>query len=88
MFPGLKERLERDIMSFRPFQSSFGVTLASNPSLDPWFGARTFAANPKNDDKFVSREDYVDKGTDYLIEHYASNSYCPTPSIPEPSGEM
>ncbi|KAI4871619.1 hypothetical protein NFI96_013397 [Prochilodus magdalenae] len=75
MYPGVKERVERELLAMRPFQSHFKVvSLASRPDLDAWFGAREWALrNPVGSEGWISRQDYEEKGGEYLSEHCASN---------------
>lgn len=82
--PGLLERLNKELMEIRPFQSTFATKLAKDPSLDAWNGARKFATTAGNLSKFqITRGDYNEKGGEYIEEHYASNSYFPTPAATE-----
>merc|ERR1739848_830466 len=41
--PRLKDRLEVELLSLRPFQSKFKVTVAGDGVLDAWQGARRWA---------------------------------------------
>lgn len=78
MYPGMKVRIEKELLEMRPFQSSFQVQLASNPVLDAWYGARDWALDHLDDDAvWVTRKDYEEKGGEYLKEHCASNVYVP-----------
>ncbi|XP_034027622.1 actin-related protein 5 isoform X2 [Thalassophryne amazonica] len=79
-YPGMKERIERELLAIRPFQSHFKVSLASRPALDAWFGARDWALeHPPGDvvEGWISRRDYEEKGGEYLSEHGASNIFIP-----------
>lgn len=54
------------------------VRLASNPVLDAWYGARDWALNHLSDDEaWITRKDYEEKGGEFLREHCASNVYVP-----------
>ena len=86
--PNFKERLEAELMQMRPFQSSFKVFLADDPSLDAWSGARQWALSPAFETYSVTQADYDEKGHDYLKEHFASNRYMPTPTQPASSSPM
>lgn len=78
MYPGMKVRIEKELLEMRPFQSSFQVQLASNPVLDAWYGARDWALDHLEDNNvWVTRKEYEEKGGEYLKEHCASNSYVP-----------
>ncbi|XP_004482330.1 actin-related protein 5 [Dasypus novemcinctus] len=78
MYPGMKARIEKELLEMRPFQSAFQVQLASNPVLDAWYGARDWALDYLDDDKvWITRKEYEEKGGEYLKEHCASNIYVP-----------
>ncbi|XP_013922691.1 PREDICTED: actin-related protein 5 [Thamnophis sirtalis] len=78
MYPGMKERIQKELLEMRPFQSSFQVHLASNPVLDAWHGARDWALEYMNrEEGWITRKDYEEKGGEYLKEHCASNVYVP-----------
>ncbi|GLH02555.1 Actin-related protein 5 [Gryllus bimaculatus] len=85
--PGLEARLRRELQEMRPFKTTFEVTLASNPSLNAWHGARTFAASDMLQKYLMSREEYEENGGDYFKEHSASNLYYPSP-VPLPQAEV
>lgn len=52
--------------------------MASNPVLDAWYGARDWALDHLEDNNvWVTRKEYEEKGGEYLKEHCASNSYVP-----------
>jgi len=81
--PGLKDRLETDLLASRPFKSKFRVRLAASPSRDGFNGAKHFANQFISEDKyFLSRKDYEEYGEEYLKEHMCSNVYTRTPSAP------
>uniref|UniRef100_A0A8C6VKI2 Actin-related protein 5 n=1 Tax=Naja naja TaxID=35670 RepID=A0A8C6VKI2_NAJNA len=78
MYPGMKARIQKELLEMRPFQSSFQVHLASNPVLDAWYGARDWALEYMNrEEGWITRKDYEEKGGEYLKEHCASNVYVP-----------
>ncbi|KAM9786139.1 actin-related protein 5 [Neosynchiropus ocellatus] len=79
-YPGMKERVERELLAMRPFQSQFKVCVASRLGLDAWFGAREWAREHPpgpGDTGWISRQDYEEKGGEYLSEHCASNVFVP-----------
>ncbi|XP_072176304.1 actin-related protein 5-like [Diadema setosum] len=80
-FPNMVERIETELRAMRPFQSSFKVRRAGNPSLDAWLGAAKWATDPANQSLFISRAEYEEKGGDYLKEHHASNRSFSAPGI-------
>lgn len=79
-FPGLLERLDRELTEIRPFQSTHKVTMAADPTLDAWHGAQRYVREHNLKDISMSREYYQEVGGDYLKTHAASNKYFETPS--------
>ncbi|CAK1555752.1 unnamed protein product [Leptosia nina] len=79
-FPGLKERLERELLEMRPFQSTHKVVTASDPSLDAWHGARDFASGNDFENCCITKENYYEMGGEYLKEHHVSNRYYRSPA--------
>ncbi|KAG9270189.1 actin-related protein 5 [Astyanax mexicanus] len=78
LYPGVKERVERELLAIRPFQSHFKVSQAAQPALDAWFGAREWALrNPVGSEGWISKQDYEEKGGEYLSEHCSSNIFIP-----------
>lgn len=75
----MKERLSRELLEMRPFQSPHCVNMAKNPSLDPWHGACSFAKNKKIEKHLITQQEYNEMGGEYIKEHYASNKYYVTP---------
>ena len=78
-FPNFKERLERELLEMRPFQSTFNVRTAANPLMDSWYGACKWALSPTFDSHCITKADYEEKGGEYLKESCISNRYFPTP---------
>ncbi|XP_013179735.1 PREDICTED: actin-related protein 5-like [Papilio xuthus] len=79
-FPGLKERLERELLEMRPFQSTHKVVMAKDASLDAWYGARDFAGSNEFEKYCITKEEYYEMGAEYLKEHHASNIYYKSPA--------
>lgn len=78
-FPGLLDRLYRELREIRPFGSNFQINIAKNSSLDSWYGARDFGLSGNFPEYLVSRDDYEEKGGEYFKEHSASNVYTRSP---------
>eukprot|EP00126_Sphaerothecum_destruens_P015142 Sdes_comp9064_c0_seq1m501 len=74
-FPNFQERLEKEVCSILPFQSKFRVSAAKDPRLDPWKGASLFCRNQNFSKQCLTRADYEEKGSHYLLEHSCSNLY-------------
>lgn len=59
--------------------------MASRPALDAWYGARDWAMqHPPSEGEggaaaegWISRQEYEEKGGEYLSEHCASNVFVP-----------
>lgn len=70
--------------------------MASRPAVDAWYGARDWAleqlpSGEAGTEGWISRQDYEEKGGEYLSEHGASNMFVsmkiakPAPPIPRPA---
>lgn len=77
--PGLKERLLKELMEIRPFQSTFAVKIASDPKLDAWNGARKVANAGNFSSFFMTKEEYFEQGGEFIKENSLSNRYYKTP---------
>ncbi|KAI5704017.1 hypothetical protein M8J75_001135 [Diaphorina citri] len=79
--PGFVERLNKDLLENRPFQSHFSVSLAENPELDAWSGARQFSLSENFHDFAVTQSDYQEKGGEFFRVHPCSNKFEPYPLV-------
>lgn len=77
---GLKARIERELMSIRPFQTPYKVIVAEHSTLDAWNGARDMATAADFQQYLTTKNDYLEFGGEYFREHFTSNRYFPTPS--------
>ncbi|CAG9861662.1 unnamed protein product [Phyllotreta striolata] len=77
--PGLRERVLKDLISIRPFQSDVRVSVMENSALTAWYGAREFAKRDDFEKYLLTKKLYEDIGHEYFKEHVASNLYFPTP---------
>lgn len=68
-------------VTLNPDVTSPQVTLASQPALGSWFGAKAWALEHPpvggGTEGWISRQDYEEKGGEYLSEHSASNLFIP-----------
>ncbi|XP_034486181.1 actin-related protein 5 [Drosophila innubila] len=78
-FRGLKERLLKELLELRPFQSSFAIYESKDPTLSAWLGACLQAKEPNFNESLTTRSQYQEHGSEYFREHSASNLYYPTP---------
>ncbi|EDV91244.1 GH15134 [Drosophila grimshawi] len=79
-FRGLKQRLSKELLELRPFQSTFAIYESQDPTLAAWLGA-CLLASERNfaETSLTTRQQYQDRGSEYFREHRASNLYYPTP---------
>ncbi|KAG1339243.1 actin-related protein 5-like [Cocos nucifera] len=70
LFPGLVPRLEAGIMQIRPYLSPLKVVRASDPILDAWRGASTYAASSQFATQTFSMQDYYEKGEAWLRQYH------------------
>lgn len=66
LYPGMAERLEAGIRMIRPCGTPIRVLRASDPILDAWRGAASYAASMHFPHQTFSRMDYYEKGEDWL----------------------
>jgi len=78
-FRGLKERLSKELLELRPFQSSFAIYESNDPTLSAWLGACLQAKKAHFNDSLTTRSQYQEHGSEYFREHSASNLFFPTP---------
>lgn len=78
-FKGLKERLAKELLEMRPFQSTFSIYEIDEPSLSAWLGACAQARKSNFSQTLTTRKDYQEHGSEYFKEHKASNIFYPTP---------
>ncbi|MCJ1243166.1 Nuclear actin-protein involved in chromatin remodeling [Trapelia coarctata] len=73
LFQGFEERLKRELRAVLPIEASLSVRRAANPVFDAWKGAAQWAREPGFTEKSVSREEYLEKGSEYIKEHNLGN---------------
>lgn len=66
MFAGFDERLRRELRAVLPVEAPINVQRANDPILDAWRGAAQWAAAPKSSQCFVTKEEYQEKGAEYM----------------------
>lgn len=87
-FPGLPERLSRELTEIRPFQSTHKVRTAEDATLDSWYGAQRYVRENELKAISIMREEYLEFGGDFLRTHGTSNRFYETPSpLPTPLNE-
>ncbi len=80
LFQGFEERLRKELVAVLPAGSPLGVRRAKDPVLDAWKGAAAWAAGPKMKAAAVTREEYLEKGGEYIkvreLSHVSSVFAC------------
>ncbi|KAA8539478.1 hypothetical protein F0562_026170 [Nyssa sinensis] len=66
LFPGTAERLEAGIRMIQPCGTPIRVIKASDPILDAWRGASTYATAVQFPQQTFTRSEYYEKGEDWL----------------------
>lgn len=74
LFRGFDERLRNDLRGYLPVGAELVVRRAQDPILDAWRGAALWASGPDLARFSVSREEYLEKGSEYLKEHDLGNA--------------
>ena len=74
-FPGFDERLRKDLLAVLPAEAQLQLRRAKDPILDPWRGAAQWAGGSEWKQAAVTRQEYQEKGVDYLKEHSLGNAY-------------
>lgn len=75
LFKGFEERLRDELRAVLPTETPLGVRRAKDPILDAWKGAAQWASSKESRQAFVSKEEYLEKGGDYIKEHNLGNVY-------------
>lgn len=77
LFQGFEERLRDELRAVLPADSVLGMRRAKDPLLDAWKGAAGWARNAKiSGSAFVSREEFLENGGEYIKEHGLGNSFA------------
>lgn len=76
---GLKERVQSDLISIRPFKSFSAVNILPNCSLSGWYGTKIWSQSEECQNTFITKQDYDELGGEYFKVHKSSNLYYPTP---------
>ncbi|PSK58712.1 Actin-like protein arp5 [Elsinoe australis] len=77
MFQGFEERLRNELRAVLPAEATLGLRRAKDPVLDAWRGAAGWASDKgRSAGGFVTREEYAEKGAEYLKEHNLGNAFA------------
>ncbi|KAL4890572.1 actin-like ATPase domain-containing protein [Aspergillus ambiguus] len=73
LFQGFDERFRNDFRAFLPVDAHLNVRRAADPVLDAWKGAAQWASGSELGKSSISRQEYLEKGSEYLKEHDLGN---------------
>ncbi|CBF86957.1 actin-related protein ARP5 [Aspergillus nidulans FGSC A4] len=73
LFQNFDERFRNDFRACLPLEAQLTVRRASDPILDAWKGAAQWASGSGLAKSSISREEYLEKGSEYLKEHDLGN---------------
>ncbi|MCJ1428396.1 Nuclear actin-protein involved in chromatin remodeling [Sticta canariensis] len=73
MFDGFEERLQKELRAVLPIDASLTMRKASNPLLDTWKGAAQWSREAEFANYQVTKEEYLEKGAEYMKEHNLGN---------------
>jgi len=73
LFQGFEDRFRNELRMVLPEEVELVVRHASDPVLDAWKGAAQWASGPDLAKSSISRQDYLEKGSEYLKEHDLGN---------------
>ncbi|KAH7328119.1 putative chromatin remodeling complex subunit [Stachybotrys elegans] len=76
LFKNFDERVRDGLRALLPANAPLGVRRAADPLLDAWKGAAGWAGTPAWQAAKISREEYQEKGPEYIKEHDMGNSYA------------
>ncbi|KAL8917718.1 MAG: hypothetical protein Q9208_007770 [Pyrenodesmia sp. 3 TL-2023] len=74
MFAGFEERLRKELRAVLPVEATINVQKANDPILDAWRGAAQWAVTSEASQSFVTKEEYQEKGPEYMKEHNLGNA--------------
>ncbi|PYH97484.1 actin-like ATPase domain-containing protein [Aspergillus ellipticus CBS 707.79] len=73
LFQNFDERFRNEFPAFLPDNSPLNVRRAADPVLDAWKGAAQWASGAELGRSSITRQDYMEKGSEYLKEHDLGN---------------
>lgn len=74
LFQGFEERLRAELRAVLPAEQSMHVRRANDSVLDAWKGAAQWVASSEAKEHFITRAEFLEKGSDYLKEHDMGNA--------------
>ncbi|KAG0159661.1 hypothetical protein PDIDSM_7184 [Penicillium digitatum] len=74
LFTGFDERFRKEVRGFLPIDATLNVRKASDPVFDAWKGAAQWASGGDLARSSVTRQEYLEKGSEYIKEHELGNA--------------
>jgi actin-related protein 5 len=74
LFQGFEERLRNELRAVLPAEQTIVVRGANDRVLDAWRGAAQWAGKRENQSNFITRAEYMEKGSEYIKEHDCGNA--------------
>ncbi|KAJ5301599.1 hypothetical protein PENANT_c002G03715 [Penicillium antarcticum] len=74
LFTGFDERFRKEFRGFLPIDATLDVRKATDPVFDAWKGAAQWASGSDLGRSSVTRQEYMEKGSEYLKEHDLGNA--------------
>ncbi|CAI7617117.1 unnamed protein product [Penicillium glandicola] len=74
LFTGFDERFRKEVRGFLPIDATLNVRKASDPVFDAWKGAAQWASGGDLGRSSVTRQEYMEKGSEYIKEHELGNA--------------
>ncbi|KAK0643566.1 actin-like ATPase domain-containing protein [Cercophora newfieldiana] len=75
LFQNFDERLRSGLMALLPAGSPLAIRRAQDAVLDAWKGAAGWAGTPDARRAMVTKEEYQEKGAEYIKEHDMGNAF-------------
>ncbi|PHH83668.1 hypothetical protein CDD82_5426 [Ophiocordyceps australis] len=76
LFSNFDDRLRDGLVQLLPAGAPVALRRAGDACLDAWKGAADWAGSPAHADARISRQEYQEKGSEYIKEHELGNSYA------------
>ncbi|KYK59477.1 Actin-related protein, ARP5 class [Drechmeria coniospora] len=76
LFCNFDERVRHGLRALLPADAPLAVRRAQDACLDAWKGAAGWASSPAWKQATISRDEYLERGPEYIKEHDMGNSYA------------
>lgn len=70
----MKDRIYTDLRANLDCSIDINISQAEDAELDAWKGARLFFNDSQNENYYITRQEYLENGPDYYIEHCCGNN--------------